>query len=94
MQIVLGIASLVNFVVALIVLVKLFQKEGLMKGVLGLFCMIYTFYWGWKNSKEQNLTTLMWVWTGLIVLNVVAGALSGMGGGSSDAGQGFLLHLI
>ncbi len=90
-----GLAGAVNFVVGIIVLIKLFQKEGLLKAVLGFFCMLYTFYWGWKNAKEQNLTTLMWVWTGLVVLSIAASAFSGVGGGSSEAtGQGFLLHLI
>jgi len=37
--------------------------------------MLYTFIWGWQHHKEENITNLMYVWTGLwllgIVLNVI-----------------------
>jgi hypothetical protein len=61
------------FVAGLVVLVKLFQKEGLLKGILGLICMIYTFIWGWLNIKNEslNLKNWMYIWTGAIVLGIV-----------------------
>src|SRR6185436_12153136 len=63
MQIISSIAGLVSFVVGIMVLIKLFQKEGALKGILGLICMLYTYIWGWQHAKEQNITNLMWVWT-------------------------------
>jgi len=72
-----SIAGAISFVVGLFVLFKLFQKEGIVKAILGFICMLYTFYWGWKNAKEQNLTTVMWVWTGVIVLSVIVSIVAG-----------------
>lgn len=80
LAIVVGIGSLVCFIV---VLIKLFQNEGALKGILGLICSLYTFIWGWMNADRLNIKQLMMIWTGLIlgsiVLNVAASAM-GAGG--------------
>jgi hypothetical protein len=67
------IGSALALVAGIVVLVKLFQKEGVLKGILGLICMIYTYIWGWMHVKDEalNLKTWMWIWTGAIVLGVV-----------------------
>ncbi len=84
MQTVAYLASLVAFVSGIMVLIKLFQKEGILKGILGLICMLYTFIWGWMKAKELDLTKVMWVWTGVIILsiliNVVASFSAASGG--------------
>jgi hypothetical protein len=71
-----GIGSLVCFI---IVLIKLFQNEGALKGILGLICSLYTFIWGWMNADRLNIKQLMMIWTALIlgsiVLNVAASAM-------------------
>lgn len=77
MSIISSIAGLVSFVVGLVVLIKLFQKEGALKGILGFICMLYTYIWGWRNAKEQNLTTMMWIWTGVIIVSAIVGAVAG-----------------
>ena len=61
------------FVAGLVVLIKLFQKEGILKGILGLICMIYTYIWGWLNIKNEslNLKNWMYVWTAAIVVGTV-----------------------
>jgi uncharacterized membrane protein YfcA len=92
-----GIAGLVSFVVGIMVLIKLFQKEGVMKGILGLICMLYTYIWGWQHAKEQNITNLMWVWTVVIIISAVVGAVaggSGAGGGGTEQPTGLLLKLL
>ncbi len=38
-----------------IVLIKLFQNEGALKGILGLICGLYTFIWGWMNATKLNI---------------------------------------
>ena len=82
-----GIGSFIIWIAGIVVLVKLFQKEGFLKGVLGFICMLYTFIWGWQNIKKEELKlkTWMYVWTGAIVLgiilNVVGAMSSGAGGG-------------
>ena len=49
MSILSGLVGLVNLAMFIIVLIKLFQKEGALKGVLGLICALYTFIWGWMK---------------------------------------------
>jgi hypothetical protein len=39
--------------------------------------MLYTYIWGWRNAKEQNLTTMMWIWTGVIIVSVIISAVTG-----------------
>jgi hypothetical protein len=67
------IGSVIAFVAGIAVLIKLFQKEGFLKGILGLICMLYTYIWGWMkiNQEELKLRTWMYVWTAAIVLGIV-----------------------
>ena len=72
------IGSFIAFVCGIMVLVKLFQQEGALKGVLGLICMLYTYIWGWQNIKKEELQlkTWMYVWTGAIILGIILNILS------------------
>ena len=72
-----ALGSLICFV---IVLIKLFQTEGALKGILGLICSLYTFIWGWMNATKLNIKNIMMIWTALIILCFVLGF---MGGGFS-----------
>ncbi len=65
------VVGLVDLVLAIMVLVKLFQKEGVVKGILGIICMLYTFIWGWMKAKELQITNIMWGWTACIVVQVI-----------------------
>jgi hypothetical protein len=66
-------------VCAVIVLIKLFQNEGALKGILGLICGLYTFIWGWINANRLGIKNIMMIWTLLIIVLMVLnfmGALS------------------
>ena len=63
-----GLGSLICFI---IVLIKLFQNEGALKGILGLICGLYTFIWGWMNATRLNLRNIMMIWTLLIIIQIV-----------------------
>ena len=78
------IGSLIAFVAGIFVLVKLFQTEGVLKGILGLICMLYTFIWGWMhiNKEELKLKTWMYVWTGAVVLGIILNVISSMSSGN------------
>ncbi len=65
------VVGLVDLVLAIMVLIKLFQKEGVVKGILGIICMLYTFIWGWMKAKELQITNIMWGWTACIVVQVI-----------------------
>jgi len=70
-----GLVVLANLVLFIIVLIKLFQNEGVGKGILGLICSIYTFIWGWIKHKELNLTKLMIAWSALIAIQMILGTI-------------------
>jgi hypothetical protein len=74
------ILSLASIVCWIIVLIKLFQTEGALKGILGFICGLYTFIWGWMNSSRVNIKTIMLIWTavllGAIIINSMTGGFS------------------
>ena len=70
-----AIVGLANLVLFIMVLIKLFQIEGTMKGILGLICGLYTFIWGWMKNKELGITQIMWAWSALIVINMILSAV-------------------
>ena len=63
-----GIGSLICFI---IVLIKLFQNEGALKGILGFICGLYTFIWGWMNADKLGIKNIMLIWTVLILISLV-----------------------
>ena len=55
----------------ILVLVKQFESEGVFKGLIGILtCGIWTFIWGWINAKEQNIVSLMLLWTLFVVIRL------------------------
>jgi hypothetical protein len=68
LSLVVGLANLVLFIM---VLIKLFQKEGALKGILGIICSLYTFIWGWIKAKELQITNIMIGWTACIVVQLI-----------------------
>ncbi len=66
------LASLVSLVCLVLVLVKMFPKEGVLKGILGIICGLYAFIWGWQHKDELANKNIMPVWTGAIVLGLIA----------------------
>ena len=70
------LAGIATFVLFVIVLIKLFQTEGVGKGILGIICALYTFIWGWMKHKELDITNLMIVWSVLIVIGIILNMIS------------------
>ena len=79
-----AVGGFIAWIAGIVVLIKLFQQEGLLKGVLGFICMLYTYIWGWQNvgREELKLRTWMMVWTGAIVLGVILNVVGAMSSGS------------
>lgn len=67
-----GIIGIVNLVCFIIVLIKLFAEEGAGKGILGLICSIYAFYWGWQNADRLSIRPVMTIWTICAVLGLIS----------------------
>jgi hypothetical protein len=75
LQMVVGLGSLVCFI---IVLIKQFQIGGAIHGIIGIVtCGIWTFIWGWMNAGKANIRNLMLIWTVLFVVSLVMGAIGG-----------------
>lgn len=83
MRILAMLVGLVNLVVFIIVLIKLFQTEGALKGILGLICSLYTFIWGWMNADRLGIKNIMLLWTGLVILGLILNFTIGFSTASS-----------
>jgi hypothetical protein len=68
-----GIASLVCFI---IVVIKLFQEKGVLHGILGIICSLYTFIWGWMNVDRLGIRNIMIIWSVVIVLSIILNVTS------------------
>lgn len=71
MSILIYVVWLACLVCGIMVLIKLFQNEGPLKGILGLICGLYTYIWGWMNANKLGIKNLMLIWTVLIILLIV-----------------------
>lgn len=77
MQILGMLLSLGCIICWIIVLIKLFQTEGALKGILGLICGLYTFIWGWMNATRLSIKNIMMIWTLLIILSIIINVMTG-----------------
>jgi hypothetical protein len=78
MQILQMLISLGALVCFIIVLIKQFQIGGAIHGIIGIItCGIWTFIWGWMNSGKAGIKNIMLIWTALIVVSIILGAIGG-----------------
>ena len=68
-----NLGSLVCFV---IVVIKLFKEKGVLHGILGIICSLYTFIWGWIESGRLGIKNIMMAWTALIVAGIALGVMA------------------
>jgi len=71
-----ALGGLGSLVCAILILIQLFKKEGVGLGILGIFCGIYTYIWGWIKSKELGLKNIMLGWTACIVMAMIGYGIS------------------
>ena len=70
-----GIGCLICWI---IVLIKMFQNEGALKGILGIICVLYAFIWGWMNSDRLSIRNIMMIWTLLAIIQLVLNFVFGV----------------
>lgn len=70
-----GIGCLICWV---IVLIKLFQNEGALKGILGIICALYAFIWGWMNADKLGVRNIMMIWSLLVIVQLVLNFVFGV----------------
>lgn len=73
-----GLLMLGSLICYIIVLIKQFQDGGVVQGIIGLICGLWTFIWGWMNAGRLSIRNIMLIWT---VLALLGGILTGVGGG-------------
>jgi hypothetical protein len=66
-----ALAGLVSLGCFIVVVIKLFQAEGVGKGILGIICSLYTFVWGWQNNEKNNQKNVMIAWSIAIVAGII-----------------------
>jgi len=77
-----GIGSLVC---GIMVLVKQFQTDGPLHGIIGIVtCLLWTLIWGWINATKLNIKKLMMIWSALIVVGLgIQGITAVVAGGAA-----------
>ncbi|HEV8582833.1 MAG TPA: hypothetical protein VGX68_27525 [Thermoanaerobaculia bacterium] len=71
------VAAVVSLICWIMVLIKMFPAEGVLKGVLAIICGLYAFVWGWINATKFNLKNIMLIWTIAIIVQVVTSFMGG-----------------
>ncbi len=66
----LGLVGLGSLVCWIMVLIKIF-KDNVGLGVLGIFCTLFTFIYGWVKAKEYQIQKVMLAWTILMVVGTI-----------------------
>ena len=61
----------------IIVAIKIFQNDGALKGILALICGLFGLIWGWMNATRLGIKNIMIIWTLLILIYIVLGAIGG-----------------
>ena len=75
---ILALLALIGCVICwILVLIKIFQNDGALKGILGLICSLFAFIWGWMNAGRLNIKNIMLAWTVLLILYAILAGLSG-----------------
>jgi hypothetical protein len=86
-----SIAGVVAWVAGLWMVFKLFQKKGVLHGILGLVCELYPFIWGLMNFQNPEIKKPMTIWLIAIAVSIL---LSIIGAFTSGSGSSSFLPLF
>jgi len=76
MSVLMGVAGIVSLVCWIMVLIKIF-KENIGLGILGIFCGIFAFIYGWVKVKQYNIKNVMVAWTVALLVMILAQMMGG-----------------
>jgi hypothetical protein len=71
-----GIGSLVCWIM---ILIKMFQNDKPLIGILGILCGMWAFIWGWMKSSSLGLKKTMMIWSVCFGMSIVGNILYGVG---------------
>ena len=75
---ILALVALLGCIVCwIIVLIKQFKTAGVVHGIIGILCSLWTFIWGWMNAGKLGIKNIMLAWTGLLIAYFILAAMSG-----------------
>lgn len=77
--ILLAVGAIGSIICWIMVLIKMFQNEKTLIGILGILCSLWAFIWGWMKSSSLGLKKTMMIWSACIGLTVVGNVLYGIG---------------
>ena len=77
MAILVWVVMVACIICQIIVAIKIFQNDGALKGILALICGLFGLIWGWMNADRLGVKNIMMIWTGLIVVYIILGAIGG-----------------
>lgn len=64
----------------IMVLIKMFKtQESPLMGILGIFCSLWAFIWGWMNAAKYDLKKIMLLWSASMALAFVGALIAGLG---------------
>lgn len=70
--IILGIGGIAQFACWIIVLIKMFKTEtSPLQGIIGIFCSLWAYIWGWMNATKLGLKKIMLLWTASLIVAVI-----------------------
>jgi hypothetical protein len=70
-QIALIVCGIGNLVCLIIMVVKLIKAGYTLQGVLGIFCGLVAFIYGWMKADELDAKPIMLGWTGCIIGQII-----------------------
>ena len=80
-----SLASAVTWIAGLWMVFKLFQKKGVLHGILGLICELYPFIWGLMHFSDPEIKTPMTVWLIAIGVSIVLTIIAVVTAGSNSS---------
>ncbi len=84
-MILVGIGAIGSLVSWIMVLIKMFQNEKPLIGILGIFCGLWAFIWGWTKASTLGLKKTMLIWSACIGVVILGQIITGIGAGSQAA---------
>jgi hypothetical protein len=76
---ILSIGGIGSFICWIMILIKMFQNEKPLLGILGIFCGLWAFIWGWMKSSSLGLKKTMMIWSACFAATLVGYGLFGAG---------------
>ena len=75
---ILALVVLIGMIICqIIVAIKIFQNDGALKGIIALLCGLFGLIWGWMNAARLGIKQIMMIWTVLVIIYIIIGAVGG-----------------